>query len=261
MQPDDRSAAAKTLRHAQRSRVGIGVLTATYDDVAVDDAYAIQLLNVRERLAGNGRTVRGHKIGLTSRAMQQMFGVDEPDYGHLFDDMFVSDGATVDHAAYLRPRVEPEVAFVLSGALEGPAVTVADVFRATAFVLPALEIIDTRYEAWTMQLADTIADNASSAGVVLGTRPMPVDAVDLKTMGAVMRFNGRVVETGACGAVLGHPAVAVAWLANALARYDVRLEPDHLVLSGSITRAVDVAPGDQVVAQFDGLSSVGVRFA
>ena len=260
MLDDDRSVAAKSLREAVHSRTGVDVLTSTYSDISVEDAYAIQLLNVADRLASGDRVVRGHKIGLTSQAMRDMFGVDEPDYGHLLDDMFIPDGSSVAHSRYLHPRVEPEIAFVLDRGLDGPELSAADVMRATAYVVPALEIIDTRYYSWQMKLQDTIADNASSAGVVLGaTHTAPTD-VDLKTVGGLLRLNGEVVETGAGGAVLGHPAAAVAWLANALSRFGVRLEAGHVVMPGSITRAVDVGVGDHVQAEFDGLGVVGVRF-
>jgi 2-keto-4-pentenoate hydratase len=192
--------------------------------------------------------------------MQEMFGVHEPDYGHLVDDMFVADGQTVPHATYMQPRVEPEIAFVLDAPIKGPGVTVADVLRATAFVLPAIEIIDTRFSTWKIQLADTIADNASSAGVVLGSRPTAPGAVDLKTVGGVLRRNGEILETGAGGAVLGHPAIAVAWLANTLAGFAIELEPGHVIVPGSFTRAIDVFPGDQINVDIERLGSVSVGF-
>lgn len=260
MDDRDRRAAATALREARCSGAGAEILSSAYQDISVQDAYEIQLLNIAERLAEPDRVVRGYKVGLTSRAMQEMFGVDQPDYGHLLDDMFVDDGATVPHALYLQPKVEPEIAFVLKAALKGPGVSPADVLQATASVVPALEIIDTRYSHWKMTLADTIADNASSAGVVLGGRWSPLFGLDLKTTGGVLRLNGDIIETGAGGAVLGHPAAAVAWLANTLGRFGVGFEPGHVILPGSITRAIEVVPGDVVEAEFDRLGAVSVRF-
>jgi 2-keto-4-pentenoate hydratase len=225
----------------------------------VDDAYEIQLLNVRDRLAA-GEVVRGHKIGLTSRPMQQMFGVDEPDYGHLLDRMFVFEGETLPMAELCSPRVEPEVAFVLGAPLPAPACTVADVLRATDHVLPALEIVDSRIADWKIKLPDTIADNASSGRVVLGGNATRPEEVDLRLLGVVLRRNGEIVETGAFAAVLGNPATAVAWLANKVHAFGVTLDAGHVVLTGSCTAAVRVGAGDVVRADFDGLGHVVVGF-
>ncbi len=188
-------------------------------------------------------------------------GVDEPDYGHLLDDMFFFEGDAVPAGRFLYPRVEVEVGFVLGAPLSGPACSVADVLAATAFVCPAIEIIDSRIRDWKIKIADTIADNASSAGVVLGGRRTALAGVDLRTIGAVLRRNGEVVQTGAAGAVLGNPATAVAWLANKVHRFGVSLEAGHVILPGSCTRAVDVRPGDVVRAEFDVLGPVSVRFS
>jgi 2-keto-4-pentenoate hydratase len=255
----DRLAAADALFAAERDRAPIEPLTATWPAIDVTDAYEIQLVNVRRKVA-DGALVRGHKVGLSARAMQQMMGVNEPDYGHLLDTMFVFEGDRVPAGELCFPRVEVEVAFVLGDRLAGPGVSAADVLRATEFVLPAIEIIDSRIDRWRIKLPDTIADNASSARVVLGGRATPPSEVDLRLIGAVLRKNGEIVETGASGAVLGNPATAVAWLANKVHAFGVTLEPGHVVLPGSCTRAVDVAPGDVIRADFDQLGHVSVVF-
>jgi 2-keto-4-pentenoate hydratase len=256
----ERRAAADTLAEAERTRIPIDPLTGRWPAIDVVDAYEIQLANIADRLK-TGAVVRGHKVGLSSRAMQTMMGVDEPDYGHLLDDMFCFEGDAVPAGRYLLPRVEVEVGFVLGAPLSGPACTVADVLAATAFVCPAIEIIDSRIRDWKIGIADTIADNASSAGVVLGGRRTPLAGVDLRTIGAVLRRNGEVVQTGAAGAVLGNPATAVAWLANTVHRFGVSLDAGHVILPGSCTRAVDVRPGDVVRADFDVLGPVSIRFS
>ena len=255
----ERRAAADALAEAERTRIPIDPLSNRWAAIDVVDAYEIQLANIADRLKA-GALVRGHKVGLSSRAMQAMMGVDEPDYGHLLDDMFFFEGDAVPAGRYLYPRVEVEVGFVLGASLSGPACTVADVLAATEFVCPAIEIIDSRIRDWKIRIADTIADNASSAGVVLGGRRTPLAGVDLRTIGAVLRRNGEIVQTGAAGAVLGNPATAVAWLANTVHRFGVCLEAGHVVLPGSCTRAVDVRPGDVVRADFDLLGPVSVRF-
>jgi 2-keto-4-pentenoate hydratase len=255
----DRQAVADALMAAERDRVPIDPPTGTWPGLDATDAYEIQLLNARARLERGG-TVRGHKVGLTSRAMQQMLSVDEPDYGHLFHDMFVVEGDALEAAALCHPRVEIEVAFVLEEALEGPGITVPDVLRSTAFVLPAIEVIDSRVRDWKITLPDTIADNASSARVVLGGKPTLLSAVDVRLLGGILRRRGEIVETGAAGAVLGNPATAVAWLANKLADFGGTLEAGHIVMPGACARAVDVEAGDSIRAEFDQLGGVEVRF-
>ncbi len=256
----DRRAAAAALATAERERAPINPLTQDWSGLDVADAYEIQLINAKERLAG-GAVVRGHKVGLTSRAMQQMLGVDEPDYGHLFADMFVSEGSVLAAADFCAPKVEIEVAFVLDDTLKGPGVSVADVLRATAFVLPAIEIIDSRVRDWKITLPDTIADNASSARVVLGGNATPPEATDLRLLGCTLRRNGEIVETGASGAALGNPATAVAWLANKLGQFGLTLDAGHVVMPGACTRAIDVGAGDTIRGDFDVLGSVSVGFA
>ena len=257
---DERRRAAADLAEAERSRVPIEPLTRTYPKIEVADAYEIQRLQIREKLL-SGRVVRGHKVGLTSRAMQQMLGVAEPDYGHLLDDMFVGEGGVVPTRELCQPRVEFELAFVLGAALPAPGCTIADVLRATAYVAPAIEIIDSRIRDWKITLCDTIADNASSARVVLGGSAAEVMELDLRLVGVLGWKNGELVETGASGAVLGNPATAVAWLANKLHEFDARLEPGHVVMPGSCTRAIPVEAGDVVTAEFARLGALSISFA
>jgi 2-keto-4-pentenoate hydratase len=259
MNVEARAAAASALATAERERRAIDPITSTFADLDVVDAYEIQLANIRRRVAA-GALVKGHKVGLSSRAMQRMMGVHEPDYGHLLDDMFAFESTPVEASRLLYPRVEVEVAFVLGATLPSQGCTVADVLRCTEFVCPALEIIDSRIRDWKIGLVDTISDNASSGLVVLGGRPTPVRKVDIRNLGAVLRRDGAVIATGSSGAVLGNPATAVAWLANKVAAFGVTLEAGHVILPGSCTRAYDIAPGNTFRADFDELGHVTVHF-
>jgi 2-keto-4-pentenoate hydratase len=251
--------AAAELLAAYATGNAIQPLTKTFPDMSITDAYAIQRIQV-DRWVGDGALIKGHKVGLTSAAMQRQLGVDQPDYGHLLDSMFYMDDAPVDAGRFLQPRIEPEIAFVLSKPLSGPGVTAAQAIAAVDFVLPALEIIDSRIADWKITLTDTIADNASSGGVVLGTRPTRLDAVDLPMTGCLLRRGGELVQTGAGGAVLGSPLNALIWLANTLGELGVTLEAGHVVLPGSVTAAIDVAAGDTVTATFAGMGSVTANF-
>jgi 2-keto-4-pentenoate hydratase len=259
MTPEDRQTAANALIEAEETRVATGPLIDRFPSIEVEDAYEIQLLQIRKKLAA-GRLVRGHKVGLSSQAMQRMMGVEEPDYGHLLDDMFVFENTCIDVSALLQPRAEFELAFILREPLPAPGCTVADVLRNTAYVAPSIEIIDSRIKDWNISLCDTIADNASSARVVLGGHAKPIDGLDLRLIAAIATKNGEIVETGATGAVLGNPAIAVAWLANKVQQFGVKLEAGHVVLPGSCTKAIDVASGDVITAEFSGLGTVTVSF-
>lgn len=253
------AAAAFALWNADVTKQVIAPLTETYPEIDVVDAYEVQLANIRKRLEA-GAVVRGHKVGLSAKAMQQMLGVHEPDYGHLLDDMFVVEGSSLPVGRFCQPRAEIEVAFVLGRRLEGPGITIADVVRATDYILPSIEIVDSRVADWKIKIQDTIADNASSAAIVLGGRPTRLCDVDPALIGATLRKNGEIVETGCSGAVLGNPAIAVAWLANKVAQFGVVLEPGHVIMPGSCTRMIPVAAGDHVRADFDSLGHVAVRF-
>ena len=256
---EDRARAAEVLRTAEETAVPVAPLVQTFPGIDVVDAYEIQLLNIRRRLDA-GMTVYGHKVGLSSKAMQEMMGVDEPDYGHLLADMVLTEDTPVQASRYLQPRVEVEVGFVLGEDLPGEGCTVEDVLRCTAAVVPSIELIDSRIADWKIGLADTIADNASSAGVVLGKQRRKPDEIDVKAIDAVLCKNGEQVAQGRSDAVLGDPTTAVAWLARKVASFGVRLEAGHVVLPGSCTRAYDVAAGDTVTAEFTGLGSVTLTF-
>ena len=256
---DERQRAADALATAERCRQPIAPLTTTFDDFDIVDAYEVQLINARRRV-GNGQAIGGHKVGLSAKAMQAMLGVNEPDYGHLFNEMFFIDGGSIEAKRLCQPRAEIEVAFVLGAPLCGPDVTVADVMRATDHLLPSIEVVDSRIADWQITIADTVADNASSAAIVLGDQATPVSDVNLALIGALLWKNGEIVETGCSGAVLGNPAVAVAWLANKLAAFDVGLAAGHVILPGSCTRMVAVGAGDEITAEFDHLGSVSISF-
>jgi 2-keto-4-pentenoate hydratase len=255
-----RAEAADLLMTAYRTRQPVEPLSDKYAQLTLDDSYEIQLLQISQRVAAGAR-VKGHKVGLTSPAMQRQMNVDQPDFGHLLDDMFHLEHLPIPTGEYLQPRIEPEVAFVLRRELRGPGVTVAEAAAAVDFVLPALEIIDSRIRDWQIGILDTIADNASSGGVVLGSTPTTLGAVDLRLSGCTLRRNGELVGTGAGGAVLGSPLTSLVWLANTLGARGVALEAGHVVLPGSITASVPVAPGDSFTATFAGLGSVTARFA
>lgn len=256
----ERHEAAEALRVAEATQVAIPPLAQTWAAIDVVDAYEIQLIGIRRRLAA-GATVHGHKVGLASKAMQEMMGVDEPDYGHLLSDMVYTEDAPIPTGRFLLPRVEVEVGFVLGDDLPGEGCTVEDVLRCTDFVAPAIELIDSRIADWKIGLTDTIADNASSCGVVLGEQRVKPDELDLTAIDAVLSINGAEVATGRSDAVLGDPTIAVAWLARKVASFGVRLEAGHVVLPGSCTRAYDVGPGDDVLATFSGLGSVHLTFS
>lgn len=260
MNEQTRSEIVRQLLDAYSSGTPIAPLTSTYDELTLEDAYAIQILQIEEFLAA-GRTVKGHKVGLTSAAMQRLLGVNEPDYGHLLDDFFYLEHTPIPLSRFVQPRIEPEVAFVLKRPLRGPGVTVHEAIAAVDFVLPALEIVDSRIADWKIGLFDTIADNASSGAVVLGSTPTPLHEVDLRLTGAVMTRNGAVVGTGAGGAVLGSPISSLVWLANTVGARGVTLEAGHVVLPGSVCAMTPVAAGDTFTAKFAGLGSVAARFA
>jgi len=257
---------AHRLQEARRQRRQLRQFSREYPQMTIEDAYAIQREWVKLERA-DGHTIRGRKIGLTSRAMQQASQITEPDCAPLMDDMFFDGGADIPAERFIVPRVEVELAFVLDRPLRGPGLTLIDVLRATAYVTPALEIIDARIEQFDREtkaprkVFDTIADFAANAGVVLGGRPVPPDAVDLRWVGALLHRNAVIEETGLAAGVLNHPATGIAWLANRIARFDEQLESGDVVLSGSFTRPVASARGDVLYADFGSLGSIAVRFS
>jgi len=256
---------ARQLHDAERTRVQLRHFSRAHPDMTIDDGYAIQRAWVALKLA-EGRRLRGHKIGLTSRAMQMASQIDEPDYGALLDDMFFESGGDIPFARFIAPRVEVELAFVLKSRLQGPGVTLFDVLRATEYVTPAIEIIDARIEQFDREtkaprkVFDTISDNAANAGIVLGGRPVAPDALDLRWAGALLHKNAVIEETGLAAAVLNHPANGVAWLANKLAPHDESLEAGEIVLGGSFTRPTGARPGDTFHADYGPLGSIAFRF-
>jgi len=256
---------ANELDQAEQARVQIEQFSKRYPDMTVADGYAISRAWVCQKIAA-GRIKRGHKIGLTSRAMQQASQISEPDYGTLLDDMFFAEGGDIPVARFIVPRVEVELAFVLGKRLQGPGVTIFDVLAATDYVTPALEIIDARIEQFDRnnkaprKVVDTIADNAANAGVITGGRPVKPDALDLRWVGALLYKNGVIEESGLAAAVLNHPAAGVAWLANRLAPWDESLEAGEIVLSGSFTRPTYVVAGDTLHADYGPLGAIACRF-
>jgi 2-keto-4-pentenoate hydratase len=255
----DLPALARRLAEAERSREPVGPLTGDVPDLSVSDAYEIQRLNAAERV-GAGQLIRGHKIGLTAQVMRELFGVDEPDYGHLFDTMFVTAGSTLDLSTLIDPQIEVEPAFLLGAPLSGPGVGVADVLAATSWIIPAFEIIDSRIRDWDIKLQDTVADNGSSALVVLGPDRRRPDEIPLDDLATALFLDGRQVERGNTSAILGHPAAGVAWLANAVGEYGVRLEAGQIVLPGTATRSHRIAGHRTARADIDQLGSVTLSF-
>jgi 2-keto-4-pentenoate hydratase len=251
-----RAVLADRLEEAQRRRAPIAPLVESHPELSVADAYQIQLHNIRRRSAA----VVGHKVGLSSVAMQRMMGVDEPDYGHLLADMRLAEETPVDAGAYCYPRVEIEVAFLLGADLPGAGCTERDVLAATEAYAPSIELIDSRIVDWRISLADTIADNASSAGFVLGRERVTPAAIDVRRIDATLCRGGEVVAAGRSDAVLGNPVTAVAWLARTVAGFGVRLRAGHIIMPGACARAVDAHPGDRFVASFAGLGTVSLSF-
>jgi 2-keto-4-pentenoate hydratase len=254
-------AAAETLWRAEQSREWAQPLSIGFPEATVDDAYRISLA-VRDIKLANGRRVKGHKIGLTSKAMRDLTGATEPDYGFIFDNWFVLEGDLVQRSAMNRPLVEVELAFVMGRELKGPSINAADVIRATDFVLPALEIVDSRYKGrGNNLLVDSISDAATCGFVVLGGNPAKLTDVDVRRLSASLSINGQVMESGAASAVMGNPINAVVWLANKLHEFDVAMQPGDVILSGSFVKAIPFGAGDTIVALYDQLGEVTLRVA
>ncbi|MCB2002785.1 MAG: 2-oxo-hepta-3-ene-1,7-dioic acid hydratase [Burkholderiaceae bacterium] len=256
---------AAELQQAEQTRTQVEHFSKRFPEMTVADGYAVSRAWVRLKLDA-GRVARGHKIGLTSRAMQLASQITEPDYGTLLDDMFFQEGGDIPMARFIAPRVEVELAFVLGKRLQGPDVSIFDVLAATEYVVPAIEIIDARIEQFDRhtrvmrKVFDTIADNAANAGIVTGGRPVRPDAVDLRWVGALLYKNGVIEESGLAAAVLNHPATGVAWLANKLAPWGEFLEAGEVVLGGSFTRPVAAQAGDTFHADYGPLGSIAFRF-
>ena len=262
---DIHQALARELHVSESTGVQVEQFSRRFPEMEISDSYAIQRAWVQIKL-DEGRSIKGHKIGLTSRAMQISSQITEPDYGALLDDMFFREGAEIPVSRFILPRVEVELAFVLSQSLRGPDVTIFDVLSATDYVVPALEIIDARIEQVDRvskaprKVLDTIADNAANAGIGMGGRPVRVDTLDLRWCGALLYKNGVIEETGLAAAVLNHPANGVAWLANKLAQHGEELKAGEIVLAGSFTRPVAGSAGDVFHADYGPLGAIAFRF-
>ncbi len=254
----DRKWGANALLHAERERKPITQLSKTFPGIEIEDAYRIQDLWAESRIATGARMV-GHKIGLTSRAMQMASKMTEPDYGRILDDALYNDGAQIRADRFIKPRLEVELAFIMGEDLSGPGARIYDVMRATEMVVPAVEIIDYRTEV-PRAITDTIADNAAFAALVIGGRPVRPMDVDIRWVGATLAKNGVIEESGVSAAIMGHPAAGIAWLVNKLHAVDARLQRGQIVLAGSFTRPVDIAAGDVIQVDYGPLGGLGVSF-
>jgi 2-oxo-hept-3-ene-1,7-dioate hydratase len=250
---------ADELVEAGRTRTPVQRLTARYPEMTIEDSYKVQNL-WRERSEAAGRTLAGRKIGLTSKAMQYATGISEPDYGIIFDDMILENGCTVKWDQYTHPRIEVELAFVLNRDIKGPNATIFDVLNATEYVVPALEILDSRIEMEGRTIVDTISDNAAMGAMVIGGNPVRPQDVDLRWISAILYKNQTVEETGVAAGVLNHPAAGVYWLANKIAPHGDHLKAGETILAGSFTRPMWVHEGDTVFADYGQLGTITCRF-
>ena len=249
---------ARALYEARRTRQAIAPFTDADPDLGMADGYAVQQELTRLLLADGDRIV-GYKVGLTSKPMQQMIGVDEPDYGPVLASTVYSDGDIVSAGSLIQPKLEAEIAFVLGSPLAGPDVSVLDARRAIAGMTAAVEIVDSRFADWRIKLADTVADLASNGAVAVSSRLVPLEGVDPRLIGMVLTRQGELIDTGAGAAALGDPVKVVAWLANTLGAMGVKLEAGHLIMTGALHAAVPMRPGDVFRADFDRLGPLTVR--
>lgn len=265
MTPEDHARAASELLKAEKSGQQIGLLSLQYPGISMDDAYEIQNAIYRAKLE-QGRRVIGWKIGLTSKAMQSALNIDIPDSGILFDDMLFRSGDTVAAGRFIQPRIEAEIAFVMKKSLAGENVTQEDVIDATDYVVPSIEILDTRIlrvdpdSGKTRVIFDTISDNAANAGIVLGSQQHAVDSFDLRWVGALVYRNDELEETGLGAGVLDNPVESVVWLARRMAQYGQSIEPGQIILSGSFIRPVECPSGSAIKADFGSFGAVEIRF-
>lgn len=253
------TAIADELAQAQESKTTIQRLTQRFTEMSIEDSYAVQKEFCRMALA-QGRRRYGHKIGLTSKPMQEATGITEPDYGTIFADQVFDTGSVLDYAQFVGLRVEVELAFVLRSDLIGPDVSLVDVLNATEYVQPAMEVLSSRIQMEGRTIVDTIADNAALGAMVLGGNPVRVDSVDLRRVGALLYRNESVEDSGLAGAVLDHPARGVAWLANTLSAHGEGLHAGETILAGSFTRPMWVHKGDTVTADYGELGVISCRF-
>ena len=249
---------ASALKQAEKTRISINAISKENPELEVDDAYAIQLLNIKKEVS-DGKRITGKKIGLTSLAMQNMLGVNRPDFGHLLDSMEVVDG-TIERSSMLQPKVEGELAFVLKDDLAGPGVTSEDVLNATHYLAPSIEIVDSRVANWKINIIDTVADNASSGMYIVGKEKLDPKTTDMLSIRMKLFKNGEYVNEGVGRDVLGDPAYAVAWLANTLSEYGVKLNKGDIVLSGAFSAALAAEAGDVFTAVYENIGEVTVKF-
>jgi 2-oxopent-4-enoate/cis-2-oxohex-4-enoate hydratase len=249
------------LYQALQTAAAIDPLTEREPDITIEDAYAIQGRMIARRLETPGEKVIGKKIGVTSKAVMDMLNVRQPDFGQLLTSMFLESGATCEMARMIAPRAEGEIAFVLKHDLEGPGVTLADVILATDYVSSCFEIVDSRIRDWRIKIQDTVADNGSAAALVIGRAKVDPRKIDLSLVGMTLTKNGEIVATGAGAAALGHPANAVAWLANTLGALGVPLKAGEVILSGSLAALIPVVAGDDLTMTIGEIGSASVRFA
>lgn len=266
MTPEDIQSAAQSLYQADQTGVQTGLLSIANPGMTMDDAYEVQKALIDHHKSA-GRSVIGWKIGLTSKAMQAALNIDIPDSGVLLDNMLFENGATVPAGRFIQPRIEAEIAFVMKQPLAGPDVGVEEVLAATDYVVPSLEILDTRIlrvdpdSGKTRNICDTISDNAANGGIVLGDQKIDPASADMRWMGAIVSRNGEVEETGLGAGVLNDPALGIAWLANRLAQYGDTIKPGEIVLSGSFIRPVEAPSGSVIEADFGPYGMVSSRFA
>jgi len=253
------TAIADELLEAERSGIPIPLITARYPDMVVEDSYAVQRI-WRERRLAEGRRLVGRKIGLTSKVMQVSTGITEPDYGVIFDDMVYETGAVIGFDQFIKTRIEVELAFVLGKPLSGPHCTITDVLDATAYVLPALEILSSNIEMEGRTIVDTISDNAAMGAMVIGGNPTKPSDVDLRWVSALLYRNETIEESGVAAAVLGHPAAGVHWLANKIFAHGDTMAAGEIILAGSFTRPMWVERGDTVFADYGPLGAITCRF-
>ncbi|MEL6982156.1 MAG: hypothetical protein AAFO29_07010 [Actinomycetota bacterium] len=256
MTEEQRRQAAKDLVHAELTREWAEPITLAYEGADVEDAYAIGGY-VTELKVASGREVKGHKVGLTSKAMRSTTGATEPDYGTIFDNWFLDEGSQVSMSTMNRPLVEIELVFVLGSELGGPSVNAVDVIRATDFVLPAIEVVDGRYsKRGKPGVIDSIADAASCGFVMVGGNPTKLTDIDIRQVGGALYKNGEIEESGTASAVMGNPINSVAWLARKLDEFGVHMEAGHSILSGSFIRAHPMTVGDTFVADYGPLGQI-----
>ena len=254
----DAPAKARALYDARRTRVPIPPFTDADPALGMADGYAIQR-ELIELLLADGDRIVGHKVGLTSKPMQKMVGVDSPDYGPVLASTIYRDGDTIPAGRFIAPKIEAEIVFVIGERLEGPGVTVTEAHAAIAGAVAAMEIVDSRIADWRIKLADTVADLASNGAMATSSRIVPITDIDTRLIGMTLTRNGELIDTGAGAAALGDPVAVVAWLANVLGGDGVALEPGHLIMTGALHAAVPMTPGDVFRAEFDRLGPITVR--